>query len=225
MTGKSNYMKIGILGTGMVGNSIGSKLVELGHEVKMGSRTADNEKGKEFAKANGGKASHGTFADAAKHGDIIFNCTSGGVSLNVLQMAGAANLKGKILIDVSNPLDFSKGMPPILVPSLSNTTSVGEAIQKAYPETKVVKTFNTMNTNLMVNPSLIKGEHDVFICGNDDGAKARVKEMLSGFGWKPKSIIDLGDITGARGVEMILPLWIRLWGVYQSPNFNFKIVR
>ena len=218
-------MKIGILGTGMVGNTIGSKLVKLGHETMMGSRTADNEKGKEFSKVNSSKASHGTFADAAKFGEVIFNCTSGGVSLNVLQMAGDANLNGKILIDVSNPLDFSKGMPPILVPSLSNTTSVGEAIQSAYPDVLVVKTFNTMNTNLMMNPSLIKGEHDVFICGNDEGAKNKVKEMLSWFGWKPDNIIDLGDITGSRGVEMILPLWIRLWGIYQSPNFNFKIVR
>jgi predicted dinucleotide-binding enzyme len=218
-------MKIGILGTGIVGNTIGSKLVKLGHEVMMGSRTADNEKGKEFAKANGSKASHGTFADAAKFGEIIFNCTSGGVSLNVLQMAGAANLKDKILIDVSNPLDFSKGMPPILVPSLSNTTSVGEAIQKAYPDLKVVKAFNTMNTNLMVDPSLVKGEHDVFICGNDGGAKTKVKEMLSWFGWRPNTIVDLGDITGSRGMEMILPLWVRLWGIFQSPNFNFRIVR
>jgi predicted dinucleotide-binding enzyme len=218
-------MKIGILGTGVVGNTIGSKLVKLGHEAMMGSRTADNEKGKEFVKANGNKASHGTFADAAKFGEVIFNCTSGGVSLNVLQLAGLANLKGKILIDVSNPLDFSKGMPPILVPSLSNTTSVGEAIQKAFPDVKVVKTFNTMNTNLMVDPSLIKGEHDVFICGNDEGAKTKVKEMLGWFGWKPNTTVDLGDITGSRGMEMILPLWVRLWGVYQSPNFNFRIVR
>ncbi len=218
-------MKIGILGTGVVGNTVGSKLVQLGHEVKMGSRTADNEKGKEFAKANGSKASHGTFADVAKFGEVIFNCTSGGVALNVLQMAGTANMEGKILIDVSNPLDFSKGMPPILVPSLSNTTSVGEAIQKAFPEVKVVKTFNTMNTNLMVDPSLLKGEHDNFICGNDEEAKTKVKEMLAWFGWKPGTIIDLGDITGSRGMEMILPLWIRLWGVYQSPNFNFRIVR
>jgi len=218
-------MKIGILGTGIVGNTIGSKLVKLGHEVKMGSRTADNEKGKEFAKANGSKASHGTFADAAKFGEVIFNCTSGNVSLNVLQLAGAANMKGKILIDVSNPLDFSKGMPPILTPSLSNTTSVGEAIQKAFPDVHVVKTFNTMNTNLMVDPSLLKGEHDVFISGNDEAAKTTVKEMLGWFGWKLDNIIDLGDITGSRGVEMILPLWIRLWGIFQSPNFNFKIVR
>ena len=218
-------MQIGILGTGIVGNTIGSKLVKLGHQVMMGSRTADNEKGKEFAKANGSKASHGTFADAAKFGEVIFNCTSGGVSLNVLQMTGADNMEGKILIDVSNPLDFSKGMPPVLIPSLSNTTSVGEAIQKAYPGVKVVKTFNTMNTNIMVNASLVKGEHDVFICGNDKDAKAKVKEMLSWFEWKPGNIVDLGDITGSRGMEMILPLWIRLWGVYQSPNFNFRIAR
>lgn len=218
-------MKIGILGTGIVGNTIGSKLVKLGHEVMMGSRTADNEKGKEFAKTNGSKASYGTFADAASFGGIIFNCTSGGVSLNVLQMAGAANMNGKILIDISNPLDFSKGMPPVLIPSLSNTTSVGEAIQKAFPDVKVVKAFNTMNTNIMVNASLVNGEHDVFICGNDEGAKTKVKEMLGWFGWKPNTIIDLGDITGSRGMEMILPLWIRLWGVYQSPNFNFRIVK
>ena len=218
-------MKIGILGTGMVGNTIGSKLVKLGHEVRMGSRTSDNEKGKEFAKTNGSKASHGTFADAAKFSEVIFNCTSGSISLNVLQMAGAANMNGKILVDVSNPLDFSKGMPPMLVPSLSNTTSVGEAIQKAYPDVMVVKTFNTMNTNLMVNPSLLKGEHDVFICGNDKDAKAKVKEMLSWFGWKPGMMIDLGDITASRGMEMILPLWIRMWGVLQTPNFNFRIVK
>jgi len=167
LTDKLNHMKIGILGTGIVGNTIGSKLVQLGHEVKIGSRTADNEKGKEFVKVNGSKASHGTFADAARFGEIVFNCTSGSVSLNVLQMSGAENLEGKILIDVSNPLDFSKGMPPTLVPSLSNTTSVGEAIQKAYPDVKVVKAFNTMNATLMVNPSLVKGKHDVFLCGND----------------------------------------------------------
>jgi 8-hydroxy-5-deazaflavin:NADPH oxidoreductase len=218
-------MKIGILGTGVVGNTIGSKLVKLNHEVMMGSRTSDNEKGKEFVKANGSKASHGTFADAAKFGEMIFNCTGGSVSLNVLHMAEATNLKGKILIDISNPLDFSKGMPPIMIPSLSNTTSVGEAIQKAHPDALVVKTFNTMNANLMVNPSLVKGEHDVFICGNDARAKTKVKEMLAWFGWKPDTIVDLGDITGSRGMEMILPLWVRLWGVYQSPNFNFRIVR
>lgn len=217
-------MKIGIIGTGMVGNAIGSKLIALGHEVKMGSRTANNAKAAEWVSKSGAKASQGTFADAAAHGEILFNCTAGGVSLDALKMAGASNLNGKIIIDVSNPLDFSKGMPPSLFPNLSNTTSVGEEIQKAFPEAKVIKTLNTVNCLLMVNPSLVAGDHDLFIAGNDGKAKATVTDILKNwFGWK--SVIDMGDITAARGLEMILPLWVRLYGVYQSPNFNFKIVR
>ncbi len=217
-------MKIGILGTGMVGTTIGSKLVHLGHEVMIGSRTADNAKAMEWIKDKGPHAQHGTFADAAAYGIIIFNCTSGGASLEALKMTGAENLAGKILIDLANPLDFSKGMPPSLIPSLSNTTSLGEEIQKAFPEAKVVKTLNTMSCNLMVNSTGVAGDHDIFVCGNDEGAKDHVKALLEAdFGWK--SIIDLGDITGARGTEMILPLWVRLYGVNQSPNFNFKIVK
>ncbi len=217
-------MKIGILGTGMVGNAIGSKLVHLGHEVKMGSRTTDNAKATEWVKDKGPHATHGTFADAAAHAAIIFNCTSGGVSLEALKLAGEENLKGKILIDVANPLDFSNGMPPSLIPSLSNTTSLGEEIQKAYPKTKVVKTLNTMNCFLMCDSSAVPGEHDIFVCGNDANAKEIVKSMLmEEFGWK--SIVDLGDISGARGTEMLLPIWIRLYGINQSPNFNFKIVK
>lgn len=217
-------MKIGILGTGMVGNTIGNKLVSLGHEVKMGSRTPNNEKAKAWAGAAGSGAFYGAFAEAAAFGEIIFNCTSGGASLDALVMAGAGNLKGKILIDVANPLDFSKGMPPSLIPSLSNTTSLGEQIQAAYPETKVVKTLNTMNCNLMVNAQLVPGDHDIFISGNDSGAKQIVADFLkTQFGWK--SPIDLGDITTARGTEQLLPIWLRLWGTLQTPNFNFKIVR
>ncbi len=216
-------MKIGILGTGIVGNTLGAKLIELGHEVKMGSRDANNAKGKAFIEANGNHASQGTFADAAQFGDIVFNCTSGGASLDALKMAGADNLKNKVLVDVGNPLDFSHGMPPVLIPSLSNTTSLGEEIQKAFPDTKVVKTFNTMNCKLMVNPGLVPGDHDVFIGGNDAEAKEKVKKLLSEFGWK--NPIDLGDITSARTTEMLLPIWVRLMGINQSPNFNFKIVK
>jgi predicted dinucleotide-binding enzyme len=217
-------MKIGILGTGMVGTTFGSKLVQLGHEVMMGSRTKDNAKATEWVKDKGPHATHGTFADAASHAVIIFNCTSGGASMEALKMAGAENLKGKILIDLANPLDFSKGMPPSLIPSLSNTTSLGEEIQKAFPETKVVKAMNTMNCGLMVNAAGVPGDHDVFVCGNDADAKEKVKAMLEAdFGWK--SFVDLGDISGARGTEMLLPLWLRLYGVNKSPNFNFKIVK
>jgi predicted dinucleotide-binding enzyme len=215
-------MRIGILGTGMVGQIIGSKLIQLGHEVKMGSRTADNEKAAQWVKANGVRASQGTFADAAAFGEILFNCTAGMASLDALRMAGPANLKDKILIDIANPLDFSKGMPPTL--AICNTDSLGEQIQRAFPDVKVVKTLNTMNCNIMVNPSLVPGEHDVFICGNDAEAKTIATQILKDwFGWK--SVIDLGDITNARGTEMLLPIWIRLWGVFGHANFNFKIAK
>lgn len=214
-------MRIGILGTGDVGNRLATKLTSLGHEVKMGSRTANNPKAAEWAKANGPKASAGTFADAAKFGELVFNCTSGAISLEALKMAGAANLGGKVLVDVSNPLDFSKGMPPTL--TVCNTDSVGEQIQRAFPSAKVVKTLNTVSNTLMVNPKTVPGQHDIFVCGNDAKAKSTVVGILKSFGWQDP--IDLGDITGSRGVEMILPLWVRLMMTYQNPAFNFKIAR
>ncbi len=214
-------MKIGILGTGMVGDAIGTKLVQLGHEVKMGSRSANNEKAAEWVKKNGQNASQGTFADAAAFGEILFNCTSGRASLDALKMAGASNLKGKVLIDVANPLDFSKGVPML---SVCNTDSLGEQIQRALPETKVVKTLNTMSCRVMVDPSLVNGDHDVFVSGNDPDAKTTVTRILKDwFGWK--SVIDLGDIKTARGVEMLLPFWITLRGQLQTGTFNFKIAR
>ena len=215
-------MRIGVFGTGIVGQTIGTKLVQLGHEVKMGARTAANEKAAAWVKAGGERASQGTFADAAAFGELLFNCTSGGASLAVLGQAGAERMDGKVLIDVANPLDFSKGMPPTL--AVCNTDSLGEQLQRAYPGVKVVKALNTMNTAVMVNPSLVPGDHDVFLSGNDAGAKAQVAALLrDGFGWK--TVIDLGDITTARGTEMLLPIWLRLWGVMGTANFNFHIAR
>jgi 8-hydroxy-5-deazaflavin:NADPH oxidoreductase len=215
----SIVVQIGILGTGDVGRRLGTKLVSLGHEVKMGSRTAQNPKASEWAKASGLGASAGTFADAARFGEVVFNCTAGSVSLEALKQAGANNLGGKVLIDVANPLDFSKGMPPSL--TVCNTDSLAEQIQRAFPDAKVVKALNTISNVVMVNPSLVPGEHDAFVCGNDSRAKAKVTEVLRSFGWK--NPIDLGDITAARGLEMMLPVWVRLYGAFQSPNFNFKI--
>ena len=212
-------MKIGILGTGMVGSTLGTKLAQLGHDVKMGARKAGNEKAVAFAKAN--KASEGSFADAAAHGEIVFNCTSGGASLAALEQAGAKNLDSKVLVDVANPLDFSKGMPPSL--TIVNTDSLGEQIQKAFPKARVVKALNTLNAGLMVNPAALKEPTDLLICGNDKAAKAQVTELLKSFGWK--SIIDLGDITNARGTEMWLALWIRLMGALGTPQFNLKLVK
>jgi len=214
-------MRIGILGTGIVGQTIGSKLIQLGHDVMLGSRSATNEKAAKWVADTGARARQGTFADAASFGEMIFNCTSGQVSLDALRAAGGANLDGKIIVDVANPLDFSKGFPPTL--TVCNTDSVAEQIQSAFPNSKVVKTLNTMTAAVMVNPSLVSGEHDVFVSGNDADAKARVSDLLRSFGWR--TIIDLGDVTSARGAEMILPLWLRLMGVFKSPVMNFHIAR
>jgi len=216
-------MKLGVFGTGSVGQAIGGKLVALGHQVKMGSRTATNEKAAAWVKAAGGGASQGTFADAAAFGELVFNCTSGAGTVEAARAAGEANLRGKVLIDVSNSLDFSHGFPPTLF--TGNTDSLGEQLQRALPETKVVKSLNTVNANLMVDAgSLAGGEHDVFVSGNDAGAKARVSEILRDwFGWK--HVVDLGDITTARGTESYVALWVRLYGALKTPQFNVKLVR
>ena len=215
-------MKIAVLGTGSVGRTIGTKLVELGHEVTMGSRSATNEHAAEWVGSAGSGASQGTFADAAASGELVFNCTAGTVSLEVLRAAGEEHISGKVLVDVSNPLDFSQGMPPTL--SVCNDDSVGEQIQRAFPEARVVKALNTVNAGVMVDPASVPGEHDMFMSGNDDGAKAQVSELLQSFGWPAERIVDLGDLTAARAQEMYLPLWLRLMGVF-GPGFNIKVVR
>jgi predicted dinucleotide-binding enzyme len=206
----------------MVGTTIGSKLVALGHEVKLGSRAAGNEKALAWLKSAGAGASEGTFADAAAFGELAFNCTSGAGALPALESAKRA-LDGKILVDVSNPLDFSKGMPPTLF--VGNDDSLGERIQRALPETKVVKTLNTVNCQVMVDAARVAGgDHDMFVCGNDGAAKGRVTEILRGwFGWK--NVLDLGDIGAARATEAYLHLWLRLYGFAKSADFNIKLVR
>src|SRR5262249_17907028 len=169
-------MKIGVLGTGMVGATIATKLIAVGNEVMLGSRKPGNEKAVSWAQANGASASQGGYAEAARFGEILFNCTQGTASIEALQSAGADNLKGKILIDVANPLDFSHGAPPTL--SIFNTDSLGEQIQRTFPEAQVAQTLNTVNCEVMVNPALVPGDHDIFVCGNDADAKARVAELL-----------------------------------------------
>jgi hypothetical protein len=226
-------MNIGILGTGMVGQILAARLAELGHSVVIGTRDPaktlantqpdgmGNPPFSAWHKQNP-QVKLATFAQAAAHGAIILNATNGSASLEALKLAGAGNLSGKTLIDISNPLDFSKGMPPSLF--VSNTDSLGEQIQRAFPEVKVVKALNTTNAHLMARPrQLADGDHSIFVCGNDAGAKAQVVELLNSFGWR--DVIDLGDITNARGTEMLLPIWVRLFGALQTPVFNFKIVR
>src|SRR5690242_20379536 len=209
-------MKIGIIGSGVVGQTLGGKLAERGEDVVLGTRSPGNLSEKrgfgtpleDWLKSTGSRARVATFADAAGHGEIVINATSGTGSLEALRLAGERNLSDKILIDVSNPLDFSKGFPPLL--TVYNTDSVAEQIQRAFPSAKVVKTLNTVTAALMVDPAKVAGgDHDVFVSGNDAAAKARVSELLrSWFGWR--NVIDLGDITTARGAEMVLPLWLRL---------------
>jgi len=214
-------MKIAVLGTGSVGETLGSKLCELGHDVKMGSRTATNEKAVAWAKKSGG--STGTFEDAAKFAEIVVVATKGVATLDALRLAKKENLAGKVVIDVTNPLDFSKGMPPFL--SVCNTDSIAEQIQREFPDAKVVKTLNTMYAGLMVNPKLIPDSHTVFVSSNDAGAKETTKKILESFGWKRDDILDLGDITTARGTEAYLLLWLRLWSATGNGVINVRLVQ
>lgn len=194
----------------MVGKTLATKLRDLGHDVQIGSRSAGDDSV--------------PFAEAAAHGELVFNCTAGTASLEALGAAGTENLAGKILVDVANPLDFSKGMPPTL--SVCNDDSLGEQIQRAFPDAKVVKALHTVNASVMVDPGSVPGKHDLFMCGNDDDAKAQVSSgILQSFGWPADRIHDLGDITGARATEMYLPLWLRLMGVVGSPTFNIRVVQ
>lgn len=215
-------MKIAVLGTGSVGVTIGNKLVQLGHEVKMGSRSATHEKGLAWAKAAGNQASLGTFLDAATFGELAFNVTSGSGSLPALQ-AAAPGLEGKLVIDVSNPLDFSKGFPPTLF--TGNTDSLGEQAQRALPASKVVKALNTVTAAVMVDAKRVAGgDHTALICGNDAAAKAQVTSILKDwFGWG--DVLDLGDISKSRGIESYLALWVRLYGALGTADFNIKIMR
>ena len=216
-------MQIGVLGTGMAGQALATKLVELGHEVRMGSRDAANEKARAWAASAGEGASQGTFADAADFGELLLNCTAGAASLEALEQAGDEALRGKVLVDVANPLDFSGGMPPTM--TVCNTDSLGEQIQRRFPETRVVKALNTINYEVMVDPAVAPGEHDLFVCGDDAVAKATVTDLLESFGWPRERIIDLGGIDASRGTEMYLPLWVRLLGVLGSGRFNIRVVR
>ena len=213
-------MKIGVLGSGMVGQAIASKLAERGQQVMISSRNP--EKVKDFAARVPG-VQMGSFSQAAAYGEVLFNALKGEATLEVLSSVDAGSLQGKTLIDISNPLDFSRGMPPSLY--VCNTDSLGEQIQAAFPQMKVIKTLNTLNANLMVNPgSLAGGDHTLFMSGNDDQAKEQVRHLFGEwFGWR--DIIDVGDITTARGTEALLALWVRLFMKFGSPNFQFKVVR
>jgi predicted dinucleotide-binding enzyme len=223
-----------MLGTGGVGQTLAAKIASLGHDVMVGTRDvaallARTEAGWGAIPFAQWREKHpdvkvGTFADAASHGEIVWNATAGTASLDALRSAGEQNLARKILIDVANPLDFSHGMPPSL--SVSNTDSLGEQIQRAFPTAKVVKTLNTVSSQLMVDPAMVAGgDHHIFLSGDDAGAKEEVTKLLRDwFGWK--NVLDLGDVTSARGPEMLLALWLRLMmSSGGNANVTIKVVR
>ncbi len=215
-------MRIGVLGTGVVGQTLGGGLIGLGHEVRMGSRSAANEAAAGWAAEQGDRASHGTFADAAGFGDLAFNCTNGDGAVPAVEAARDA-LRGKLLVDVSNPLDFSHGFPPTL--TVTNDDSLGERVQRALPDTRVVKALNTVTCAVMVDPGRVPGDHVLFVCGEDAAAKSEVVELICGFGWTRERIVDLGGIQSARATEGYLPLWVRLMGVLGGPDFNIVLAR
>jgi 8-hydroxy-5-deazaflavin:NADPH oxidoreductase len=215
-------MRIGVVGTGMVGQTIGSRLVELGHDVVMGSRAAGNANAVAWAGRFPSGAGQGSFADAAAHGELVVNATAGLGSLDALRAAGADNLAGKVLLDVSNALDHSAGFPPRVA---IGDASVGEQIQHELPGARVVKSLNTMNCQVMVDPARLTEPHDVFLAGDDPAAKGVVTGLLESFGWPPEAVRDLGGISAARGMEMYIPLWLSLMQAAGTADFNIHIAR
>ncbi|WP_405875114.1 MULTISPECIES: NADPH-dependent F420 reductase [unclassified Streptomyces] len=215
-------MRYAVLGTGDVGRTLGGKLAEMGHEVTLGSRTKDNPTALEWARNVGGGARAGTFAEAASSAEVVVVAVGGRVALAALEAAGAENLDGKVVVDVSNPMAFEDGelrLSPV------ESDSVGEQIQRAFPHARVVKTLNTVNCAVMVDPSLVPGEHQVFVSGEDTSAKEQVRGLLGEFGWPPHRVLDLGGIRSARSVEMLLPLWVDLFGHFGHSEFNFEVRR
>ena len=215
-------MKIAMLGTGIVGEMLGSKLVELGHDVTMGGREVTNSKGQDWAAKHPRGASYGTFAQSAAFGDVIFCCTKGEHAVDALAAAGADNLEGKLVVDVGNLLAFTDGMPKSLA---SADNCLAEQIQAAFPKAHVVKSLNTMSSYVMVKPSLVPGNHNVFMSGDNADAKAQLRDILQSFGWEDPNIIDLGGLHTARGVEMFMQLWLSLWPVYRNEPFNIGVFR
>lgn len=212
-------MKMGVLGSGMVAQGLSARLAELGHNVVIGTRDAYKLRGWQSSNQ---RVLIGSFAETAAHGDIVINATNGIGSLNALTLAGEQNLSGKILIDVSNPLDFSNGFPPSL--TVVGADSLGEQIQRAFPMTRVVKALNTVTARVMTHPlEVANGDHHVFVSGNDADAKMQVTDLLRSFGWL--HIFDLGDLSTARGSEAYMLLWVRLYGAMNTSMINVKIMK
>ncbi|MDX6257388.1 MAG: 8-hydroxy-5-deazaflavin:NADPH oxidoreductase [Frankiales bacterium] len=213
-------MRYAVLGTGPAGQAISARLAGLGHDVAMGTRDATSPKALALA-AEHPDVRVATFEAAATGAEVVVNATGGAVSLDVLHAAG--NLDDKVIVDISNPIDPASGFPPSL--TVANTDSMGEQIQAAFPRARVVKSLNTINCDVMVDPAIVPGEHLVFVAGEHQDAKATVAAMLQQFGWPPYRIVDLGGIDAARATEMYLALWIRLNLAGGGHLFNIAVNR
>jgi hypothetical protein len=213
-------MRVGVLGTGDVGRALGRAFVALGHNVKMGSRSATNEKAVAWAKELGAMASVGTFADAASHGEIVVLATLGVANESALRSAGPEKFRGTVVIDTTNPLDFSGGMPPKL--AVAGNDSAGERVQRLLPDAYVVKAFNTVGSAHMFRPSFPGGPPDMFICGNNDDAKTTVAGILSDCGW---GVVDIGGIESSRYLEAMCLVWVLHGARTNTWNHAFRLLR
>ncbi|WP_043650999.1 NADPH-dependent F420 reductase [Cellulosimicrobium cellulans] len=230
-------MKIAVLGTGLVGRLLAARLDALGHGVVVGTRDPQATLARtEWSKTGDvdtppyaqWQAEHPRirllpFPQAGAHGELVLNATGGAVSLDALEEVGAENLAGKVLLDLALPLDFSEGFPPTL--TVANTDSLGEQIQRTYPDAKVVKSLTSVFCQVMVEPSRVPGEHSIFVAGNDTSAKGTVRALLESFGWPAEKVIDLGDISAARAVEMYSRLYFTLVGALGTFELNINVVR
>lgn len=212
-------MRIAVLGTGMVGRAIASRLSGLDHDVVVGTRDVEQT----LARGDAEGLRLLPFGEAGAFAELVVNATNGVNALAALNAVGEENLAGKVLLDLALPLDLSAGLPPTL--TVANTDSLGEQVQRTYLSARVVKSLNTVYYEVMIDPSRIPGEHSIFVAGNDSDAKAAVAGILSEFGWPEESIIDLGGITGARGVEMYSRLFFELYQSFGTFDFNIHVVR
>jgi 8-hydroxy-5-deazaflavin:NADPH oxidoreductase len=213
-------MRIAVIGTGHAGRTLAQGFQRTGHDVVVGTRDPDATRAREeWAGLDVPLAALGVVAADA---DLVVNATNGQASLAALGEVGSDHLAGKVILDVANPLDFSQGFPPTL--SVKDTDSLAEQIQRAFPDARVVKSLNTVTAAVMVDPSTVgDGDTTVFVAGDDEGARQQVSELLRELGWL--DIVELEGLQNARGLEMWLPLWVRLMGALGTGDFNIKLVR
>jgi 8-hydroxy-5-deazaflavin:NADPH oxidoreductase len=212
--------RVGVLGSGDVGRRLASGFRSRGHDVMIGSRHPGKPELHEWLSGDGTGIAAGTFAEAAAHGELIVLAVLGSAAEEAIADAGPKNFGGKVVIDATNPLDFSGGFPPKL--SVTGADSLGERVQRALPDAKVVKAFNTIGNPYFVDPSFSEGQPTMLIAGDDEGAKHTVRDVLADFGWS--DVVDIGGIEGSRELEAICIVWVKIGGTRGSWDHGFKLL-